>query len=99
MLRYKPYIDMNTDLKKKAKNDFEKGFFKLMNNVRKHRGIKLVGLRERRRNYLVSELNYHSTKFSTEYLLATELKKNADTYEQTCLFRTFNTRIKYNIKV
>ena len=79
----KPFIDMNTDLRKKTKNDFEKDSFKLMNNavfgktienVRKHRDIKLVTT-ERRRNYLVSEPNYHTTKFFTETLLAIEMKK------------------------
>ena len=45
-----------------------------MENVRKHRDIKLVTT-ERRRNYLVSEPHYHFTKFFTEYLLATEMNK------------------------
>ena len=79
----KPYIDMNTKLRQKAKNYFEKDFFKLMNNavfektmenVRKHRDIKLVTT-ERRRNYLVSEPNYHATKFFTENLLAIKMRK------------------------
>ena len=68
----KPYIDVNTDIRKKAKNDFEKDFFKLMNytvfgktmeNVRKRRDIKSVKT-ERRRNYLVSEPNYVLQSFS-----------------------------------
>ena len=49
-------------------------FGKTMENVRKHREIKLVTT-ERRRNYLVSEPNYHTTKFFTEYLLAIEIRK------------------------
>ena len=47
-------------------------FGKKMENVRKHRDIKLVK-RERRRNYIVSEPNYHTTKFFTENLLAIEM--------------------------
>ena len=69
---------------KKAKNDFEKDFLKLMNNevfgktmenVRKHRDIKSV-TKERRRQYLVSEPNYRTTKFFIEHLLAIEMNKD-----------------------
>ena len=42
-------------------------FGKNMGNVRKHRDIKLVTI-EWRRNYLVSEPNYHTTNFFTEPL-------------------------------
>ena len=49
-------------------------FGKSMENVRKHRDIKLVTT-ERRRNYLMSEPNYHITKFLTENLLEIEMKK------------------------
>ena len=67
---------MNTKFRQKAKNNSDKDFFKLMNNavfgktmenVRRHRNIKLVTA-ERRKNYLVSDPNYLSTKFFTENL-------------------------------
>ena len=79
----KPYIDMNPKLRKEAKNEFEKDFFKLMNNsvfgktmenVRNHRDIKLVTTDEKR-NKLVSEPNYHTTKHFSENLLAVEMKR------------------------
>ena len=61
---------MNTKLRKEAKNDFGK----TMENVRKHRDIKLVTTDEKR-NKLVSEPNYHTTKGFSENLLAIEMKK------------------------
>ena len=48
-------------------------FGETMENVRKHRDIKLVTT-ERTRNSLVSEPNYHTTKFFTEHLLAKEMQ-------------------------
>ena len=74
---------MNTKLRKEAKNDFEKDFLKLMNksvfgktmeNVRKHRDIKLATTDEKRTK-LVSEPNYRTTKRFSENLLAIEMKK------------------------
>ena len=79
----KPYIDMNIELRKKAKNYFQKDFVKLMNNavfgktienVRKHRDIKLL-ITDKGRNRLVSEPNYDTTKWFSEKLLAIEMKK------------------------
>ena len=67
----KPYIMMNTELRMQAKNNFEKDFFKLMNNavfgktmenVRNHRDIKIVTT-DKHRSILASEPNYHSTKY------------------------------------
>ena len=79
----KKYIDINTELRNKASNDFEKYFFKLMNNavfgktienVRKHRHIKLVKT-DHKRNKLVSEPNYHTMKLISENLSIIEMKK------------------------
>ena len=62
---------MNINLRKKGKNNFKKDLFKLINssafrktmeNVRKHRDIKLITT-DKRRNYLVSESNYDATIF------------------------------------
>ena len=49
-------------------------FGKIMENVIQHRDIKLVKT-ERSRNYLVVDPNYHTTKFFTENVRATEMKK------------------------
>ena len=74
---------MNTELRKLAKNDFEKDLFKLMNNsvfgktmenIRKHRDIKLVTT-DRKRSKLVSEPNYHTINLISEDLSIIEMKK------------------------
>ena len=79
----KEYIGMNNELRKQAKHNFEKDFFKLMNNtvfvktmenVRKHRDIKLVTT-DKSRSQLVLEPNYHTTKWFSENLIAIETKK------------------------
>ena len=49
-------------------------FGKIMENVRKHRDIKLVTIEEKRIK-LVSEPNYHTTKHFSDNLLVIEMKK------------------------
>ena len=75
----KEYINFNTELRKNASNEFEKDFFKLMNNavlgktienVRKHRDIKLVRT-DKKINKLVSEPNYHTMKLIDDNLAIT----------------------------
>ena len=79
----KEYINFNTELRKKATNDFEKYFFKLMNNavfgktmqnVRKYRNIKLVKT-DKKRNKLVSEPNFHTMKLIDDNLAIIEMRK------------------------
>ena len=74
---------MNTKLRKEAMNDFEKDFFKLMNNfvfgkimenVRNYRDIKLVTTDKRRKRFL-SEPDYHKHKNFSEHFMAIEMKK------------------------
>ena len=80
---FKPYKDMNKELRKLAKDDFEKDLFKLMNNavfgktvenIRKHRDIKLVTT-NKKRSKLVSEPNYHTLNYISEYLSIIEMNK------------------------
>ena len=73
---------MNTKVRTGTKNYFEKDLFKLLNNsifqktmknVRKDRNIRLV-ITDKRRSYLGSKPNYHTTKRLSEDLL--EMKRN-----------------------
>ena len=72
----KPYIDMNTDPRKKSKYDSQKNFCKLINNVfgkkikilRKHRDVKLVTT-EGGSNQLVLNPNYHKMKIKKTEIL------------------------------
>ena len=80
---FKPYIDMNTELRKLAKDDFEKDLFKLMNNaefgktmenIRQHGDIKLVTT-DKKLNKLVSEPNDHLINYISEDLSIIEMNK------------------------
>ena len=80
-----PYIMKNTKLRIKAKNEFEKKFFKKMNNsvfgktmenVRNHRDIKLATTDEKRRKYIF-EPNYYTSKCSSKSFMEIEMKKTS----------------------
>ena len=81
----KPYIDMNTKLRAKAKNNFEKDFYKLMNNavfgktmenIRNRKDVKLVNTKEKARK-LIAKPNYNSCKIFSENLISVHMKKTS----------------------
>ena len=81
----KPYIDKNTNLRTKAKNNFEKDFYKLMNNsvfgktmenIRNRVDVRLVNTEEKFRK-LVSKPNYRSRKIFSENLVSVHMKKTS----------------------
>ena len=91
----KSYIIMNTKLRTKVKNDFEIDLFKLMDssalrktmeNVRKHRDVKLVTT-DKGSSHLVSEFNCHATKWFSENMQTIEMNKD----EQASVFRSANS--------
>ena len=81
----KPYIDKNTNLRAKAKNNFEKDFFKLMNNsvfgktmenIRNRVDVKLVNTEEKFKK-LVAKPNFRSRKIFSENLISVHMKKTS----------------------
>ena len=85
----KPYIDMNTELRKLEKNDFEKDLFKLMNNsvfgktmenIRKHRDIKLVTTDKKKKQIGFKTINLISEDLSIIEMKKTKVKMNRPIY-------------------
>ena len=81
----KPYIDMNTELRAKAKNNFEKDHYKLMNNsvfgktmenIRNRVNVKLVNSKEKALK-LIAKPNYKSCKIFSENLISVHMKKTS----------------------
>ena len=86
----KPYIDKNVILRTQAKNEFEKDFFKLMNNavfgktmenIRNRVNIKLVNTGEKFKK-LVAKPNYESRIIFNENLVSVHMKKTSLTMDK-----------------
>ena len=100
----KEYIDLNTELRTKAKNDFEKDFFKLLNNavfgktmenIEKRVNVKLVTTREKAMK-LSSDPNFESFTIFDENLIAIHMKReklfyNKPIYLEMCLLDSSKT--------
>ena len=80
----KPYIMLNTRLRMAAKNQFEKDFFKLVNNsifgktmenIRKHKDMKLVKSKKKYRKYIIRPNCKDGYPFS-KALFAVEIRVN-----------------------
>ena len=81
----KPYVEMNTNLRTKAKNNFEKDFYKLMNNsvfgktmenIRNRVNVKLVNTQQKLKK-LAAKPNFKSHKIFTENLVSVHMKKTS----------------------
>ena len=86
----KSYIDINTDLRTKAKNDFEKDFFKLMNNsvfgktmenIRNRVDIKLLTDKKKARK-LAAKPNFNHCNIFSKDLIAIHMKKTELTFNK-----------------
>ncbi|XP_050513837.1 uncharacterized protein LOC126889531 [Diabrotica virgifera virgifera] len=89
----KPYIDLNTKLRTAATTAFEKDLYKLANNaifgktmenIRKHRIVKLVSKWEGRygAKNLISSPRFHNRTIFDENLMAIELNKTNLTFNK-----------------
>ena len=82
----KPFIMLNTRLRTAAKNEFEKDLSKLMNNsifgktlenIRKHKDMKLVTSKQKYQKYVVKP-NFKNGYSFSKHLFAMEMEKNRD---------------------
>ena len=85
----KKYIELNTNLRKQAKNDFQKDFFKLMNNSVFGKTMEDV---KNRRNYKVCD----SYKKWNKYVCDVNFKSSIKISENLILMEMYNKKYKLN---